>query len=121
MASRRERLIELLSLGRYSPKDLAKTVEMKVVDVLEDLEHVRKSVGKAFEVTPAACSSCDFVFEDRRKLSNPSRCPKCRAERIAGPWFHIDEDKLTRKSKDKAPNEEEGPLVRVEGEPDADS
>lgn len=116
--TRRARLIQLLSLGRYTPKDLAKTVGTKVVELIEDLEHIQKSVGKALEISPAVCDRCEYTFEDRKRLSNPSRCPECKAERVMGPWLHIDEDKLDKKhaparvSEDDfvrhEPNEEEG-------------
>lgn len=91
MPTRRERLRELLLLGRYTPKDLAHLTEAKIVDVVDDLEHLRKSVGRSFKVSPAFCDGCEFTFADRRRLSTPSRCPKCRAERIAGPWLTIEE------------------------------
>lgn len=93
MPTRRERLQELLSIGRYTPKDLARLTGAKVVDVIDDLEHLRKSIGKTLKITPAFCESCDFTFSERSRLSTPSRCPKCRSERIAGPWLSIDPPK----------------------------
>jgi transcriptional regulator len=90
MPTRRERIIELLELGKYTPKDLARLLEVKVVEVLDDLEHVRKSIGKKLEIVSAFCSACEYTFEDRKRLNTPSRCPKCRAERVSGPWLTIE-------------------------------
>lgn len=91
MPTRRERIIELLALGKYTPKDLAKLLEMKVNDVLDDLEHVQKTLGKKLIISPAFCSSCDYTFDHRKRLNTPSRCPECKAERVSGPWFTIEE------------------------------
>lgn len=90
MPTRRERIIELLELGKYTPKDLARLLEIKVVDVLDDLEHVRKSLGKRLDIVPAFCSACDYTFDNRKRLNTPSRCPECRAERVSGPWLTIE-------------------------------
>ncbi len=60
--------------------------QVLVTDVIDDLEHIRRSLGKRFEIIPAVCERCDFTFSKRDRLSPPSRCPKCRSERTAGPW-----------------------------------
>jgi predicted Zn-ribbon and HTH transcriptional regulator len=66
-------------------------MEMRVSEVLDDLEHVRKSLRRRFVFRPAFCSRCSFVFERRTKLGTPSRCPKCKNERLDGPWFRVED------------------------------
>ena len=90
MPTRRERIVELLALGKYTPKDLAKLLEIKVTEALDDLEHVRKTLGKRLLITPAYCGACDFTFDERKRLNTPSRCPECRAERVSGPWLTLE-------------------------------
>lgn len=87
--TRRAQLVELLQLGERTPHMLAVDMEMKVKDVLEDLAHVRKSLGPRLLVKPAECAACGFVFRKRDRLGTPSRCPQCRSERIDGPWLSV--------------------------------
>lgn len=56
------------------------------------LEHLRKSAagaGERLEIEAAVCNKCDYVFDDRDKLTRPTRCPKCKGERIDPPRFRI--------------------------------
>jgi hypothetical protein len=36
------------------------------------------------------CQSCGFTFRDRSRLETPSRCPRCKRERIDEPLFRIE-------------------------------
>lgn len=92
MATRREQIIYYLEQGGRTPKEIAGLMRMGIRDTLDDLEHVRKSVGKRFKIEAASCSRCDFTFRSRGKLSTPSRCPDCRNERISGPWLSIERE-----------------------------
>lgn len=89
MATRREELTAYLRSGERTAKDLASMQKTRMRDVLDDLEHVRRSAGRDFVLRPAQCSRCDFIFGSRPKMSTPSRCPECRSERICGPWLSI--------------------------------
>jgi hypothetical protein len=33
--------------------------------------------------------SCDYVFTDRRRLSKPGRCPRCKNEHLADPLYLV--------------------------------
>ncbi len=85
----RQRLVDLLTRGDFTIENMARSLDMPVQRVLDDLEHVRESVGDRFEMLPPECKGCGFVFGDRTRLDRPSRCPECRKERIDGPWFHV--------------------------------
>lgn len=87
--TRRERLQELLEKGEYTVEHLARFLDTPVRNVVDDLEHVKRSAGDRFEMIPPECEGCGFVFRDRTKVKRPSRCPKCRDERIDGPWFTV--------------------------------
>lgn len=61
-------------------------------DVVGHLEHLDRSLrreGKRLGIEAARCDDCGFTFEDRKKLGRPSRCPKCRSERVRPPWFYV--------------------------------
>jgi predicted Zn-ribbon and HTH transcriptional regulator len=85
--TRRERLEELLGKGSFTVEQLARFLDTPVRNVVDDLEHVRQSAGDDFYMRPPECEACGFVFNKRRKIKRPSRCPECREERIIGPWF----------------------------------
>ncbi len=76
-------------MGAWTARDLAREMGMKVRDVVDDLEHVRRTAGHAFRLEPAVCSRCDHELSERKKLSAPSRCPACKSERVLGPWMRI--------------------------------
>ncbi len=63
----------------------------KAVD--EHLEHLQRSSahrGERFVVEAASCLGCHYEFNDRQRLGRPSRCPKCKGERIDPPRFRIE-------------------------------
>jgi len=85
----RQRIISILTSGKADVTHLSIRLSLKEKEVLTHLEHVRKS-SHGFKIEPAKCLCCSFVFEDRTKLSVPSRCPKCRSERVCKPIFYIE-------------------------------
>jgi|LNFM01.2.fsa_nt_gb hypothetical protein len=61
-------------------------------EVGDHLEHLRRTQAhgdERLEVTPARCRTCSFEFETRERLARPSRCPKCKSERLDPPRFRI--------------------------------
>lgn len=70
-------------------KDVAAQFGLRVTEAADDLDHIRKSHRDSFKVEWARCSKCEFEFQNRDKLTTPSRCPECKCERIEGPWFSI--------------------------------
>jgi len=92
--TRRERIIRILSGGEpVSLDDLCQ--ELEVLDrrvILEDLTHIAQSLrksGRTLVMAPPTCARCGFVFKSLRKPRKPSRCPKCKSERITPPSFQI--------------------------------
>lgn len=63
--------------------------------VYEHLSHIAKTIrrqsgGKlALYMIPPRCRNCGYVFKDLSKPRKPSRCPKCKSERIDPPRFKI--------------------------------
>ena len=88
--TKRQAIVEMLKETTLSAEDLAALFKVTVKEILLDLEHIQRSIRpKRFHITPASCHGCGFVFNERRRLSTPSRCPKCKGERIAPPFLHI--------------------------------
>lgn len=71
-----------------SALELSQAVGVPHRQVAEHLEHLARS-GDAFDVLPARCVACGFVFRERDRFAKPSRCPTCRSERIEPPRFRM--------------------------------
>jgi len=82
-------MIALLEHDEYSGKDISAEVGIREKEVYEHLEHIRKSAGKAFIVTPARCRKCNFIFDKREKIKKPGKCPVCHNQSIEAPLYAI--------------------------------
>jgi predicted Zn-ribbon and HTH transcriptional regulator len=89
----RRKIITLLSDREFDARGLSQALGVKEKDVYEHLTHVERSVktaGRRFILTPCECLMCGYVFEDRRRLTRPGRCPACRRSKITNPSFRIE-------------------------------
>ena len=85
----REWIRQLLERGMHDLDSLAQLLELKLTVVEEEVRHAVRSSGRKLRIEPAECEACGFIFRDRTRLSSPSRCPKCRSERITSPRFTL--------------------------------
>ena len=88
----REALRRVLSEGFFSAHELSGRVGISEKDVAGHLAHLARSLkasGDRFDVEPARCLDCGFVFKDRTKLTKPSRCPRCRDGQVAPPRYRV--------------------------------
>lgn len=97
--TRREEIYELLKKSEMSAQDLANLFHCTLFEIETDLMHLAKSVRPKYELRmyPARCKSCGFIFKQRTKIRRPSKCPKCREERISSPLFKIEEAAYKKK------------------------
>lgn len=73
-------------------RELSELLSMGEREVTAHLQHLQRSAGRRGErlaVQPSACLECGYVFEKRERLSRPSRCARCKSERILPPRFAI--------------------------------
>ncbi len=90
MTTRRQQIIEILQENKQSAQQLANYFQTELKDIIEDLQHIEKSIKpKKLKIMPAHCKSCNFVFKERSKVSKPSKCPSCRSEWIEAQMFSI--------------------------------
>jgi hypothetical protein len=88
----RQWIVSLLSDQEMDVRDLSQELGLKEREIYEHLVHVERSVAASrgrFVITPSQCLLCGYVFEDRRRLTRPSRCPQCRRSKLQNPSFRI--------------------------------
>jgi transcriptional regulator len=91
----RRKIITLLNDRELDARELSQEIGIKEKEVYEHLVHIERSVeaaGGKFILFPSQCLLCGYVFEGRRRLTRPSRCPKCRRSKLQNPSFRIDSD-----------------------------
>ena len=88
----RQKIVELLSKSELDARELSQELGVQEKEVYEHLAHVARSVKaekKKLIIHPSRCLRCGFVFVDRKRLTRPSRCPKCRRTHLQSPRYHI--------------------------------
>ncbi|PLJ78333.1 MAG: hypothetical protein B7L53_02535 [Thermofilum sp. NZ13] len=75
-------LLQMLSLRSSDAKRL-----------LDDINHAAKTIRRAtnnsafIAMKPPVCRDCGYVFTSLESARKPSRCPRCKSERILQPSF----------------------------------
>lgn len=85
-------LRDALRAHPVTARELSSLVGVTEKDIAHHLEHLERSLRHADErlvIEPARCQNCQFVFRKRSKLTRPSSCPQCGAERIEAPMFSV--------------------------------
>ncbi len=96
----REKIMKLLMESRepLSVDEIAAILGLSPRDkhlVYDALTHIAKTIkrrsGGKLELVmiPPTCKKCGYVFKDLKKPRKPSRCPRCKSERINPPLFKI--------------------------------
>ncbi|WP_022850216.1 transcriptional regulator [Limisalsivibrio acetivorans] len=89
MKTLRQEIIDTLKDGPATAGDLSVIVSKPEKLIFSELEHVRKTVGKAFAIIQPECRKCGFIFSREKHLKKPSKCPECRSTWITDPEFYI--------------------------------
>ena len=92
--TRRQELVEILSGDPWGFDELRRELGLTVRLLESDLRHVERSLraeGRRLEVEPARCGECGFTFRGRetKHFHPPSRCPRCKSEKIEEPRLSI--------------------------------
>ena len=88
----RQQIISLLSQEAHSPKELSQAVGVAERDIYSHLPHIARSLAsqnKEFVVIHCRCLECEYLFDSRKRFTRPSRCSRCRGERIQDPRFSV--------------------------------
>lgn len=85
MQTIRQQIIALLSKKEMGARELSQTMGIREKEVYEHLSHIARSAaaqGKKLIIQPFRCLGCGYVFEDRKRFTRPSRCPRCKRSRV---------------------------------------
>ena len=88
----RQKIMSLLEQGPMSARELSKVLRIQEKLVYEHLVHIDRTVKAKKQkliIHPAQCSSCHYVFSNRKKFTKPGRCPECRQSHIQAPMYEI--------------------------------
>jgi len=88
----REDIESTLRHGPLTAAELSAAIGVPERDLPEHLSHLELSLRGRSErllVLPARCVRCGFVFETRTRHKKPSRCPRCKSERIEPPRYSL--------------------------------
>lgn len=88
----RRQIIDLLTEGERGAREISQILRIREREVYEHLEHIERSVASRkgkLVVNPARCLECSYLFEDRRRLTRPGRCPRCKGEHVADPRYRV--------------------------------
>jgi len=88
--TRRQDIIQLLATQRYSAQQLTSHFAAEMGEVVEDLQHIGRSIYPNLKRTHPECKHCGFVFKERSKLKTPSKCPECKGQSIVPSLFYIE-------------------------------
>ena len=92
MQTVRQQMIALLSQGVHSARGLSQMLRIQEKEVYGHLSHIARSVvsqRQRLVVIPSRCLVCGYVFDKRKRLTRPGRCPRCKGERIEEPRYQV--------------------------------
>lgn len=94
----RQRMIVLLVEKEMTARELSQVLGIREREVFDHLTHIGRSVaaqGGRLTVLPVRCLACGYVFEERKRFTRPSRCPRCKKSHIETPVYYLSRGKTS--------------------------
>ncbi|KAA0259451.1 HTH domain-containing protein [Deferribacter autotrophicus] len=88
MGTVRQEIIEILTSGYFTAKELSKKLSLSEKEIVEHLKEINKGHVK-IEVRNPQCKKCGFKFTNLRHFKKPSKCPSCKSTYISEPEFTV--------------------------------
>jgi predicted Zn-ribbon and HTH transcriptional regulator len=88
----RQRMHTLLVKREQDIRSLSQQLGISEKEVMEHLPHLVHSARRhdqRFVIVPSTCRSCGFTFKNRKRLTKPGRCPRCKATYLTSPVYRI--------------------------------
>jgi predicted Zn-ribbon and HTH transcriptional regulator len=89
--TRRQQIAGWLRERAYTLDELVRACGVPKAVVADDIKHIARSLSppRRLRVEPSVCRRCGFTFSKRERVTDPSRCPRCRNEWISSQAFQI--------------------------------
>jgi predicted Zn-ribbon and HTH transcriptional regulator len=88
----RQRIAELLRAEELTAHEISQRAAVQEREVADHLRHLEQTLSQTDErlhTVPPHCIKCGFAFDARQRHTRPSRCPRCKSERLSPPRFRI--------------------------------
>ena len=85
-------MFTLLDDKEMTAREISQTIGIREREVYDHLPHVARSAmaqKRKLVVLPFCCMSCGYVFEERKRFTRPSRCPRCRKTHVETPVYRL--------------------------------
>jgi hypothetical protein len=88
----RQKIFLLLSEKEMSAREISQAIGIREKEVYDHLPHIALSATaqkRRLVVLPFGCRSCGYVFEQRKRFTRPSRCPRCKKTHLETPTYRL--------------------------------
>jgi predicted Zn-ribbon and HTH transcriptional regulator len=88
----RQKIFLLLKEKEMTAREISQAIGIREREVYEHLPHVALSATaqkRMLVVLPFGCLSCGYVFEERKRFTRPSRCPRCKKTHLETPVYRL--------------------------------
>jgi transcriptional regulator len=88
----RQQIVTFLARDEQSALDISASLRIREKEVYDHLSHIKRSLAsqqKRLNLRPAQCLECGYLFRDRKRLTKPSKCPRCKGTHIQDPKYRV--------------------------------
>jgi len=88
----RQKMFTLLNDQEMTAREISQAIGIREREVYDHLPHVARSASaqkRKLVVLPFRCMSCGYLFEERRRFTRPSRCPRCKKTHVETPAYRL--------------------------------
>jgi hypothetical protein len=88
----RQKIFFLLTERELTAREISQAIGIREREVYEHLPHIALSAlsqRKKLVVLPFRCMSCGYRFEERKRFTRPSRCPRCKKTHLETPIYRL--------------------------------
>jgi hypothetical protein len=88
----RQKIFLLLDEKEMTAREISQAIGIREKEVYEHLPHIALSAiaqKRKLVVLTFSCMSCGYVFEQRKRFTRPSRCPRCKKTHLETPAYRL--------------------------------
>ncbi|UCH06564.1 MAG: ArsR family transcriptional regulator [Deltaproteobacteria bacterium] len=92
MRTVRQQIIQLLINEEMCAREISQTLRIREKEVYDHLSHIARTVATQqmrLVVQPFRCLACGYLFQNRKRFTRPSRCPRCKRSYVQEPTYQI--------------------------------